>query len=141
MRQGGLILTAGRVRSKKKQNRQKTRKKSAPPKTHNEIHSHPATANNSRRRAAKHVPRVSPYSPASMNPGFVEIGLEQLSQSVKRRILHIHTALAISNTTSITHTYTQTDKFTGGAYVISNQNPRWAQKPIYSPVFTHHIRS
>ena len=30
---------------------------------------------------------------------------------------------------------------TGGAYVISNQNPRCTQKPIYSPIFTHHIRS
>ena len=23
----------------------------------------------------------------------------------------------------------------------SNQNPRWPQKPIYSPIFTHHITS
>ena len=29
----------------------------------------------------------------------------------------------------------------GGAYVISNQNPRWTQKPIYTPICTHHIRS
>ena len=34
----------------------------------------------SRRRATKHVQRVSPYSPASIDPGFVEIGLVQLSQ-------------------------------------------------------------
>ena len=142
MRQEALsyLQQAVCVRRKKKR-RKKNTKKCAPPKTHHESHSSPATATTSRRRAKKDVPRVSPYSPASMNPGFVEIGLEQLSQSVKRRILHIHTALAISNTTSITHTYTQTDKFTGGAYVISNQNPRWAQKPIYSPVFTHHILS
>ena len=43
------------------------------------------------------VPWVSPHSPASMDPGFVEIGLLQLSQSAK--------------TTSVTHahTYTRTD--------------------------------
>ena len=30
----------------------------------------------------------------------------------------------------------------GGAYDISsNQDPRWTQKAIYTPVFTHHIRS
>ena len=55
----------------------------AAPKTHHEIHSSPVTATTSRRRATKHVPRVSPYSPASIDPGFVEIGLVQLSQSVK----------------------------------------------------------
>ena len=48
----------------------------------------------SRWLATKHVPRVSPYSPASIDPGFVEIGLVQLSQSVK--------------TTTVTHT--QTDR-------------------------------
>ena len=46
-------------------------------------------------RAKKHVPRVSPYSPASIDPGFVEIGLLKLSQSVK--------------TTKVTHTLTDTD--------------------------------
>ena len=30
----------------------------------------PATEATSRRRATKHVPRVSPYSPASIDPGF-----------------------------------------------------------------------
>ena len=39
----------------------------------------------------KNVPRVSPYSPASIDPGFVEIDLVQLSQSVK--------------TTNVTHAY------------------------------------
>ena len=29
----------------------------------------------------------------------------------------------------------------GGAYVTRNQDPRWTQKPIYTPIFTHHIRS
>ena len=69
-------------------------KKSAPPKPHHEIHSRPATATNSRRCAAKHVRRVSPHSPASIDPGFAEIGLVQLSQSVK--------------TTNVTHTYRHT---------------------------------
>ena len=61
----------------------KAQKKIAQPKTHHEIHGRPATATNSRRRAAKHVPRVSPHSPASIDPGFVTIGLVQPSQSVK----------------------------------------------------------
>ena len=52
------------------------RKISAPPKTHHEIHSRPATATNSRRRATKHVARGSQYSRASsIDPGFVEISL------------------------------------------------------------------
>ena len=93
MRQGGLILAAGRVRSKKKKIEKKnTEKKSASPKTHHEIHSSPATASNSRQHARKHVPRVSPYSPASIDLGFVEIGLVQLSQSVKSvNVTHILT--------------------------------------------------
>ena len=50
--------------------------KSAQPKRHHEIHSRPATATNSRLRAAKHVPRGSPYSHASsIDAGFVEISL------------------------------------------------------------------
>ena len=65
-----------------KHKNKKTRNPAAP-KTHHEIHSSPATATTSRRRATKHVPRVSPYSPASIDPGFVEIGRVQLSQSVK----------------------------------------------------------
>ena len=69
-----------------------TEKKIAPPKTHHEIHSRPATATNSRRRAAKHVARVSLHSPAFIDPGFVKIGLIQLLQSVK--------------TTNVTHTLT-----------------------------------
>ena len=63
----------------------------AAPKTHNKNHSSPATATTSGRLAMKHVPRVSPYSPASIDPGFVEIGLVQLSQSVKTtKISHTH---------------------------------------------------
>ena len=95
MRQDSLILAAGRVRSKKKKiEKQKTQKKNAPPKTHHEIHSSPATATTSRRFATKHVPRVRPYSSASIDSGFVKIGFVQLSQSVK--------------TTNVTHTLTDT---------------------------------
>ena len=47
------------------------------------IHSSLATMTTSRRHATKHVPRVSPCSPASIDPGLVEIGLVPLSQSVK----------------------------------------------------------
>ena len=84
------MLAAGRVRSKKKTTEKKNTNPAAP-KTHHEIHSSPATATTSRRRATKHVPRVSPYSPASIDPEFVEIGLVQLSQSVKTtKATHTH---------------------------------------------------
>ena len=75
--------------------KKKTKKNPAPPRTDHEIHSSPAITTNPRRRVTKHVPRVSPYSPASIDPGFVEIGLVQLSQSVK--------------TMNVTHTLTPTD--------------------------------
>ena len=78
MARGGLILAAGRVRSKKyeEKNRKKKRKICAPPKTDIEIHSRPATATNSRRCATKHVASGSPYSRASsLDPAFVEISL------------------------------------------------------------------
>ena len=55
------------------------KRKFAPSKTHHEIHSSPPTATTSRRRTKNHVPRVSPCSPASIDTGFVEIGLVQLS--------------------------------------------------------------
>ena len=111
MRQGGLILVAGRVRSNKTTNRKKskTRKKFAPPKTHHEIHSSPATATTSRRLAAKHVARVSPYSTASIDPGFVEIGLVQLSQSVK--------------STNVTHTLTDTQTDRRTKYIMAPRTP------------------
>ena len=70
-----------------------TEKKIAPPKTHHEMHGRPANATNSRWHAAKHVPRVSPHSSASIDPRFVKIGLVQLSLSVK--------------TTNVTHTLTR----------------------------------
>ena len=90
MRQGGLILAAGHVRCVRRKKTKKNTQNSAVPKTHHEIYSSPAIATTSRRRATKHVPRVRPYSPASIDPGFVEIGLVQLSQSAKRRMLQIH---------------------------------------------------
>ena len=68
MKQGGLIL-AGGVRSKKK-----IHEIPPHPKQH-EIHSSPASAITSRRRATKHIPRVSPYSPAFIDPEFMKIGL------------------------------------------------------------------
>ena len=90
MKQDDLVLAADRVRSKKKKRKTKTRNPVAP-KTHHEIHSSPATATTSRRRATKPVPRVSSYSPASRDPGFVDIGLVQLSQSVKTmNVKHTH---------------------------------------------------
>ena len=97
MRQGGLILAAGLVRSKKKKNEKKKKQKNpAPPKTHHEVHSSPATATISIRRATEHFPRVSPYSRASIDPGFVQIGLGA--------------ALAISeNDECYTHAHTPTD--------------------------------
>ena len=99
MRQGGLIIEAGRMRSKKKKLEKINTEKSAPLKTHHEIHSSPATASNSRRHGTKHIPRVSPYSPASIDHGVVEIGLVQLSQSVK----------STNVTHTLTHTHTPTD--------------------------------
>ena len=90
MRQGGLIRAAGRVRLKKTKMREKTRTQ-----THHEIHSSLATAATTRRRATKLVSRVSLCSPASIYRRFVEIGLVQLSQSVKN--------------TNVTHK-TQTDR-------------------------------
>ena len=93
MRQGGLILEAGRVRSKKMKNSKKKNTKTfAPSKTHDEIHSRPAIATTSRRRAMKHVRRVGPHSLAFIDPRFEEIGHVQLSQWVK--------------TTKVTHTQT-----------------------------------
>ena len=92
MRQGGLILAVSRVRSKKKIEKNKNKLKSTPPKTHHDIRSSPTTATISRRSATRHIPRVSPYTPASIDPGFVEIGLVHLSQSVKTtNVTHAHT--------------------------------------------------
>ena len=78
MRQGCLVLAVGRVRSKKKKNGKKNTKSHQTLKKHTTkyIHSSPATATTSRRRAVKHVPLGSPYShSSSIDLGFVEIGL------------------------------------------------------------------
>ena len=99
------------VRRRKKIGK-KSRKKSPHPKTHHEIHGSPATATTSRRRAKSHVLRVSPYSPASMDTGFVETGLVQLSQPVK--------------TTNVT--YTLTDRLNSGTLYA----PRYDE--AFSPI-------
>ena len=89
------------VRRKKRiEKRKKNTKKPTPLKTHHEIHSNPATATTSRRHGTKHVPRVGPYSPASIYPRFVEIGLVQLSQSAKStNVTHTHTDKHINRQT------------------------------------------
>ena len=75
----------------KKKIEKKNTEKSAPPKTHHEIHSSPVTATTSRRRATKQVARVSPYTLASIDPRFVEIGLAQLSQISKNDECYTYT--------------------------------------------------
>ena len=69
--QGSHLLAAGRVRSKKRKRKTRTRSPAAP-KTNHELHSSPATATTSERSATKHVPRVGPYAPASVDPEFVD---------------------------------------------------------------------
>ena len=98
-------------------------KKIAPPKTHREIHSRPATATNSRRRAAKHVSRVSPHLPASIDCGFVKICLVQLLQSVK--------------TTNVTHTLidTQTDYLNNGTLYAPRYEEAFPPKGKKRPDF------
>ena len=104
------------VRRNKTIKKKKTEKSPAPPKAHHETHISLATATNSRRRATKHVPRVSPYPPASIDAGLMEIsnsnssylsalnnypkiGLVQLSQSVKTtNVTHTHTDLLNNGT-------------------------------------------
>lgn len=39
------------------------------------------------------------------------------------------------------HHYAQTVRtlyYCGGAYVVSDQDPRWTQNLIYTPIFTHY---
>ena len=59
----------------------------------------------------KHVPRVKPYSLDSIDPGFVELGLVQLSQSVK--------------TTNVTHTHRQTDRLINNGTLYA---PRYEER-------------
>ena len=92
MKQGGLIRAAGQaVCVRKKKKKEKIRPTQNTPRNPQQ----PGDRDHMRRLATKHVPRVRPYSPASIDPGFVEISLVQLSQSVK--------------TTNVTHTHRQTD--------------------------------
>ena len=84
--------TSSRPRTFEEKKTKKTTRNPAALKTHHEIHGSLASTTTSRRRATKHVPRVSPYSPAYIYPGFVEIDLLQLSQSVKTtNVIHTQT--------------------------------------------------
>ena len=52
----------------------------------------------------------------------------------------VFTTMFVKIRTSLALTLTEkllifTDIYSGGAYVIRNQNPRWPQKPIYNPFF------
>ena len=82
---------------RKKKSKKKITEKSAPPKTHNE-----STAARPPRATRDDMCWITSHAlahtPDSIDPGFVEIGLAQLSQSVK--------------TTNVTHTQTHipTDK-------------------------------
>ena len=89
MRQGVLILAAGRVRSGKK----KLKKSSKSRRTQNIPRNpqQPGDRNQLETACDDHVPRVSPYFPDSVDPGFVQIGLVQLSQLVKMtNVTHTH---------------------------------------------------
>ena len=104
MRQGGLTHAAGRVRSKKHKRKSPSTKTHRTHKTHHGIHSNPAIATSSRPRARKHAPRLSPYSPASIDPGFAKVGLVQLSQSEKTsNVTHRLTDLLNSGTLYTPH--------------------------------------
>ena len=89
---------------RRKKNEKKKTRNPAARKAHHGIYTNQVTATTSRRRAMKHVPHICPVSLDSIHPGFVEIGLVQLSQSVKLRMLQIHSI----------HTNRQTDRRTDG---------------------------
>ena len=101
MRQGGLILAAGRVRSKKKNiEKKKIRPTQNTPRHPQQPgdgdHLEPA-------RDETRPTRFCPYSPASIDPRFVEIDPVQLSQSVKNDECYTYTDR---------HTDRQTDRRT-----------------------------
>ena len=81
------------MRSKKKQD---NKKKSRPTENTPRNPHQPNDRDHLETAREKHVLRVSPYSPASIYTGFVEIGLVQRSQSEK--------------TTNVTHTHTKRDR-------------------------------
>ena len=101
MRQDRLVLAAGRVRSKKKKNRKKKDKKSRPIENTPRNPHQPGDRDHLETARRKHAPRVSPYSPVSIDAGFVEIGVVQHSQSVK-------TTNSMSHT--LAHAHTRTDR-------------------------------
>ena len=79
----------------------KTKKNKIPPDTKKHttkyIHSSPATATTSRRRAGNHVPFGSPYSHASfVNLGFVEIGLACIHTCIHTYVYTRTAAAAVS---------------------------------------------
>ena len=82
MREGGLTLAAGRVRSKKKKSKKKHEKKRS---TQNTPRTPQQQGDRDYLGTARDETRPTrwPISPASIDPGFVKIGLVQLSQSVK----------------------------------------------------------
>ena len=80
MRQGGFILHVDRVRSKKKNRKKQKQQKIHPAQNTPRYPQQPGDRDHLERRATRHIPRVSPYTPASIDPGFVEIGHVQLSQ-------------------------------------------------------------
>ena len=95
MRQGGLTLAAGRVRSKKKESKKKT-PKIHPTQNTPQQPQQPGDCDNVE-TAREILPRVIPYSLDSLDAGFVEIGLVagfveigfvQLSRSVKTTNVH-----------------------------------------------------
>ena len=75
MRQGSLILAAGRVCSnkKRKQNTKSRRTQNTPRNPQQ-----PGDHDHFETTCDETLPRISPYSPASIDPGFVEIGIVQL---------------------------------------------------------------
>ena len=90
----GSLAASGRVLGHKFENVVTWKTRKNPPHTKHTTKSSAARRPRPPRDGAqkKHVSRVSPYSRASMDTGFVEIGLVQFSQSVK--------------TTNVAHTYT-----------------------------------
>ena len=81
MTQGGLILSAGCVRSKKTERKQNTKSR----RTQSTPRNPQQPGDRDHLETACDVTRLmlSPYSPTYIDPGFVQIGLVQLSHSVK----------------------------------------------------------
>ena len=95
------------VRSKTEKRKQKY---PSPLKKHHEIHGSPAIAITSRRRATKHAPHVSPYSPASIDPGFVGIGPRTALEIIENHILTDRQTDRQTDIQTDRHTNRQTDR-------------------------------